>query len=235
MALDPEDIEQIKGLVGEGLKSSLAEVLAPTINKALDARLANVVTTEDLEKAKADQAEAAAEAARKAAAEGQSGSGGDGVDPTDSPAYKKAMAEIENLKRQGEAERQARQAAERSRLEDLRKSQIRDALGKAGVDPRVVTAATHTVLGENLVHITDDGRVVYRKANEFGGVDESTVEAGVADYLKSDGRIFLPADPVRGSGGSGGDPNAAPFRPPAERGNQEADPELIALRALAGH
>lgn len=234
MPLEEADIEQIKGLIGEGTKAGLAEVLVPTINKALDARLKGVVKAEDLEKFKAEQAEAAAKSKEKEK-ETETDGGGDGSgDPTDTPAYRKAMAEIEALKQSAQAEREARQAAERQRLEDMRTSQIRAALGKAGVDPRVQGAAVHTILGEGLVQITDEGKILYRKPNEFGGMDESTVEAGITEYLKGDGRIFMPADPVRGTGGQGG-PNGAPFRPDSNQGGQEADPESIALRALAGH
>lgn len=226
MALDKEDLEQIKAMFSEMLPAAIT----PTLNRALDARLEGVVKNDELEKLRAEQREVA----EKLAAERQKAeeTPTDTSDITQTPDYKKAMAEIEELKRQTQSERQARQAAERQRLLDMRVSMVRDALGKSNVDPRVAKAATNHILAENLVHIKDDGSIVYRKANEFGGVDESSVESGVAAFLKTqDGKIFLPADPVRGAGPNGGDPT---FRPSSDGDGQEADPEAIVLQALAG-
>lgn len=232
MPLTPEDLKQIKDLITE----VVPETVLPTVNKALDARMKNVMSASDFEKWKAEQ-KAAADEAAKAATDAAAKGGGNRTDDKpaggveESPAYRKAMAEIEELKRQTAAEREARRQAEAQRLVDHRAALIREALGKAGVDPRAQRAALNHVLGEGLVKIKDDGKIVYQVPNQFGGVDESDVEAGIGAFLKTpEGKLFLPADTVRGAGGTGGNNNN--FRP--QGGNQSTvSPEEIVLQALA--
>lgn len=229
MPLSDEDKAEIKAMFGELLPASVKEVLLPEVGKMLDVRLKDAPTADTVASAIKTARE---ELETKFSSSPDPKPGDANADPTESPAYKKAMAEMETLKASVTQERQAREQAERQRLQDLRTSQIQAALTANGVDPRLNRVATNHILAEDLVTITDDGKIVYRQPNQYGGVDEASVTDGVKAFLGTqDGKIFLPADPVRGGGGPGGDRSPANV---TTNTNGEADPEQVALSALAG-
>ena len=108
--------------------------------------------------------------------------------------------------RAAKAEQAQKDQAEKA-LRQEENASISAALTKAGVtDPRVVRAITLALREEEMiVRDEETGRVRFKTVDKYGTEDFVDPDSGVAKWLKSDGKAFLPAVPASGSGAGGSD------------------------------
>lgn len=92
-------------------------------------------------------------------------------------------------------------ATEQKRLKTEEREAARTILAKAGLDePRVKAALAILHTEEGRIARAEDGKIVWKN-----GDDEVDLGKGLGEWLKSDeGKTFVPARDVRGSGGGGG-------------------------------
>lgn len=140
-----------------------------------------------------------------AMAEEKAKKGGKKDDDADADAEqrKKYESRIADLEKARDDERKLREeeAAKAARKEE--RSVLSDALREAGVDNSRVRAAVALLNEDGVVGRDDDGKIVW-KIQRAGYTDEVALEAGIAEWLKTEeGKAHLPARGVAGSGGTG--------------------------------
>ena len=203
MPLDDADKKAIAEMIAGALKpEALTAALQPLVASAVTA--ATKPITERLDKgeqaAKAAEAEAAkkaaeAEAAKKAAAEEEAkkASGAKPAEPD--PAI---ATQIRQLQEQLKAERDARTAAETRTKQETLDRTLRDALAGAGIPADRLRHALAVIHADGV--IAEHNGAPHWKG-KVGGVDGlHALSDGLADWVKGEGKLFLPPAPVAPSG-----------------------------------
>lgn len=112
---------------------------------------------------------------------------------------------LEQLARQLEEEKAARDQEKQLRARNEERGALTDALRAGGVDgPLLKSAVALLYTEESKVGRDDDGNIIFRTQKD--GFDEDvSVADGIAAWLQSDeGKHYAPAKPVAGSGNLGG-------------------------------
>lgn len=133
------------------------------------------------------------------------GEDGEGEDE----AKKQLQARIAELERKNqEAEQRAEQVRTQQRQSEERNA-LEASLRNAGIQPGLVRAAVSQLYTEDKrIGRDDDGQIVY-KVKRAGYDEELSLDAGISEWLKDEGKSFLPP---RGAAGSGATGSAAPRR-----------------------
>lgn len=132
--------------------------------------------------------------------------------PAATPARRKAGPESKKLtaleRRVKDAEDRAAKAelAQKDQEGKSRRSEenvaVSQALAKAGVtDQKVIRAITLSLREDDLISRDEEtGKVRFKLIDKYGSEDFVDPDSGVAKWIKSDGKVFLPALPASGSG-----------------------------------
>lgn len=117
---------------------------------------------------------------------------------TEEKPEKVSNSEMASMKKQFDAMKAERDAEVQKRKETDLRTNTREALLKAGVPQHMVKAAMATLITEDkFIHLNDDGQVVFK--SDTG--EELDLGSGLKNYFKTDdGKVFLPAKAVAGSG-----------------------------------
>lgn len=200
MPLDDADKKAIAEMIAGAIKpEALTAALQPIVAQAVTA--ATKPITERL-----DKGEAAAEAAKKAeeaakakaeeeakAAEAAKAAGGKAAEPD--PAI---MTQLRQLQEQLKAERDARAAAEAKTAQEALNRTLRDAIAAAGIPADRIKHALAVIQAEGAI-VDHQGAPHWK--GKVGGVDGvHTLADGLADWVKGEGKLFLPPAPVAPSG-----------------------------------
>ena len=207
MPLDDADLKKVGEMIAGALKpEALTAALQPIVAAAVTA--ATKPITERLDKgdkaaqAAAEEAKKAAEAesAKKAEEEAKKGAAGGANRPAEvDPAI---LTQIKKLEEQVRASDQARQEAEAKVKREALDRTLRDELVKAGI-PADRLPFVLPYLRERDVLTEHNGQPHWKgKVKDVDGLH--ALDAGIADWVKSEGKIFLPAAPVRSSGSDPG-------------------------------
>lgn len=187
-----EQLEAINQVVSSHV-SRVSKGLGDIVSKSI---------ADTLSKRDADAAEAAAKAAESS--KGQKPDGGAKSEAENELA--RLRNELKNTNEKFERAEKARAEEARLRRQDAETRALSEALVKGGIQPALLAGARH-VFSEKLVR---EGDVAKYRAQRAGYHDDLDIEAGVAEWLKSDeGKAYLPPRPAGGSGGPGGNAGTA--------------------------
>lgn len=129
-------------------------------------------------------------------------------------------ARLADLEKRYNDEKAAREQERQSNLKNEERNTLATVLISKGADPNRVKAAVallHTE--EQRVSRNKDGSIVFKIQRE-GYADPLPLEKGVEEYLAGEGKFFLAAKPVGGSGGKG---NNAPSSNGGTAGESKAE------------
>jgi hypothetical protein len=149
-----------------------------------------------------------------------------GGEPKGDPAKGADNDALAKLQKDLEIERTARQKMEQERQQERentrrekRRGLLEAQLTAAQVHPKLLPAAIR-VLEDNLAH-DDEGRVVFKRTDEYGAPEMVSVEQAIGDWAKSDeGKPFVAAP---ATGGAGTTPARRPQNPPRPSSGKPAD------------
>ncbi len=182
-----------------------------------------------------EQLRALAEAPSKG---GRGKTGGDNGEPSSEVKEMLTRYEgrIKELEAANKSERDAREAEKATRLREEERSSLGAALRAAGLPDISVKAAVALLHSEEKkVSRTEDGRIVFKMEKGTGSArytDELDMEAGVAEWLKTDdGKGFVPA---RQASGSGGQPIRVPGQNPRNPNEAKAQATSDLAKILLG-
>lgn len=216
MALDEADKKAIADMIGASLKAAMTpEVLgaavAPVVDAHVKAATKDAVTPAAL-KAQLDELAKTLKPAEPGAGGGEGGKGKGGDPDPKIAALEKRLLEQEQATKTAQAAAAAE--AERSRTSTLH-TKAREALGKAGVPADRLDFAMATLKDKGV--LTYDGDRPGWKGKDRLNLDAVLdMEAAATDWVKADGKLFLPPSGASGTGegnqnrGNGGGQNGAP-------------------------
>ncbi len=108
------------------------------------------------------------------------------------------------LKNEREARKQAENAqkeAEEKRKRDEMRTHTNAALAKHGIKDPMLAKGAISILEENGVITRDDeGKIKYKSTDKYGIESLVEVDAGISQWIKGEGKSFLPAVDAGGSG-----------------------------------
>lgn len=205
MALDDADKKAIAEMIAGALKpEALTAALQPIVAQAVTA--ATKPITERLDrgdqaaKAAAEEAKKAAEAEAAKKAEEEAKKAAAGTKPGEpDPALATKLRELEAKVKAAE---DARAAAEAKTKQEALDRTLRDALATAGVPADRLRHALAVINADGV--ITEHNGVPHWKG-KVGDVDGlHALDAGIDAWVKGEGKIYLPAVPVKPSGSEAG-------------------------------
>lgn len=161
--------------------------------------------------------------------------------PKDEPKPDDTAGKLASLEAMLKSERQARMDADKAREDsenrrklDEQRGAVATALRDAGVNPTMARAAQALLEAEGRVVRDDSGAVGFKTVDKYGGERVAPLGDGLAEWFKGDGKPFIPAKQVGGSGAgpsktpAGGGTKPAPKPPTPEERGQDA---IAAARA----
>lgn len=214
MALDDADLKRVGEMIAGALKpEALTAALQPIVAAAVTAATKPITERldkgEQAAKAAADKATADAEEAKKKAEADAAGKSKAGEAPQPD---QKLLTELAQLRASVEKERKAREDAEAASKREALDRTLRDALAAAGVPSDRLKHALAVIQADGV--LTEHNGQPHWKG-KVGDVDGlHALDAGVGAWVKGEGKIYLPAAPVKPSGSESGQ------RAPAANGAQ---------------
>lgn len=118
----------------------------------------------------------------------------------DSKAFKKLMADQDDLKKKLEAQTKLREEAEAQRQKDLLSNTVRDSLIAAGADASFVPVAMNHLVATGLIKLNDKGEAVFTVAEKWGNEDVPAAEGAKKWLNTSEGKRFMPPTGKQGTG-----------------------------------
>jgi hypothetical protein len=125
------------------------------------------------------------------------------------PKESKKLSALERRVRDAEERASKAELAQKEQAEKARRGEedaaIGGALQKAGItDPRVVKAITLSLRSDEvIVRDEETGKIRFKTVDKWGTEDFVDPDAGIAKWIKAEGKVFLPAVPASGSGAGG--------------------------------
>ena len=116
-------------------------------------------------------------------------------------AEDKFQKQIDALKKQLQAKDDSEKAATLKQQRTEERTVLGTALEKAGVKPSLRPAAIALLIERGALARDAEGAVIYKSRDAAGAEEIKQVEAGIADWIKSDeGKEYLPPKEAGGSG-----------------------------------
>jgi hypothetical protein len=214
VALDPNDLTEIGKLIAAAVAPIAAKVDPAEVGKIVKAHMdeakKGLVTAEDLKKREEEaaakaKADADAEAKRKADEEAAK-KGGKGKDGEKDPAVAALEAELDKIKKQAAAAEEAAKAEREKARTTALHSAARNALTKAGIPEDRVDTALDVLKARGALAYDGDNAGMKGK-NDVGLDAVLPFEKAIPEWVKGDGKLFLPPAGTNGTGegrGNGG-------------------------------
>lgn len=192
MALDAEDLKKVSEMIAATLGAdALTKALGPVLDPLVKAATAPLMTEiEALKKAKPADDGAGAGAGDGKGKGKKEGEGVDAATATEIAQLRAQFAESEKKRLEAET------GAKRSALETT----VRNQLGVLGIPADRMKHALASLQADGVFH---EHNGAWHWKGKVGSVDGvHALDAGLADWMKGEGRVFLPAVQAAGTGKS---------------------------------